>query len=76
MLIVMNKEKYVNSEISKKLYDRLSRLREWDKEYPLCLLAILKNDKNKQKLLNLIDNGLEDPDLIILKALSIRDKII
>lgn len=64
---------FLNSEISKKLYDRLVKLREWDKEYPFCLLAILRNDENKKKLLDLIEKGLSDSDEIILKTLAIRD---
>lgn len=69
----MDKNKYINSEISKKLYEKLIPLRNWDNDFPLCILAILRTDKNKEKLLDLIEKGLDNSDQIILKALSIRD---
>ncbi len=69
----MDKNKYLTNELSKKLYEKLIPLRDWDSEFALCILAILRTDKNKEKLLNLIDKGLNNSDQIILKALAIRD---
>ena len=69
----MNKNKYINNKISKILYDKLKPLREWDEDFPFCILSILNTDTNKQKLLDLIEKGLNNSDQIILKAIAIRD---
>lgn len=66
----LKKEDYVNNQISNKLYNLLAPLRD-DKDYPLCILALLKTNENKKKLLDLIENGLNNSDEIILKTLSI-----
>lgn len=40
---------------------------------PFVYWLFLRTDKNKEKLLDLIDKGLNDSDQVILEALAIRD---
>lgn len=63
----------VPTETGKKLFDLLKE--SWDDpEYIYGVLANLKGDKNKQKMIDLIEKeGITDSDTIILASLDIKD---
>lgn len=66
----------VPTDTGKKLYDLL--LQSWDDpEFIYGVLARLRGDKNKQKMIDLIENeGITDSDTIILASLDIADGLI
>lgn len=61
-----------NTLIGQKLVQLLTSI--WnDKEFILGILADLKNDNDKQKMIDALENGLDDTDTITLLALDIAD---
>ena len=67
------KREDVPTETGKKLYDLLKE--SWDDPEYICgVLANLKGDKNKQKMIDLITKeGITDSDTIILASIDIAD---
>lgn len=65
----------VPTATGKKLYDLL--LKSWDDpEFIYCTLSTLRGDKNKQKLIDLIEQeNITDSDTIILAADDIAEGI-
>lgn len=68
------RESLTTTEISKKLVDILSKI--FVSEYYIeNILIILKNDENKQKLIDYLKNGETDRDKILLKTAEIHREI-
>ena len=62
-------KKYINSEISKKLYDILNEIWQND-EFIFGVITDLKNEEKQSKMIKLLENGLKDTDEINLHALA------
>ena len=74
-LIDEYKPKLVKTQIGEELFDLLKNI--WnDEHFIIGVLAGLKTDEQKQKLINLIEKENEtDSDVIILAALDIAEGI-
>lgn len=71
MTFIIDRNKF-KTETSKKLFDLLKDI--WnDNDFIAGVLANLKNDENKQKMIVALEDGLTDTDTITLLALDIAD---
>lgn len=62
------------TETGRILYDKLKAI--WDNEYFLLgVISDLKGDEKKQKMIDILNEGLTDTDEIILMGIAIRDNI-
>lgn len=65
------KESLTTTDISKKLFKILSKI--FESEYYIeNILIILKNDANMQKLIDFIDKGNTDREVILLRTAEIN----
>lgn len=64
-------EKYIKTELDQKLYDLMKNV--WDNEHFISDPFIcLKTDEQKQKLIDALEEGLDDTDKISLLVLYIK----
>ena len=65
------KESLTSTDISKKLFEILSKI--FESEYYIeNILIILKNDANMQKLIDFINKGNTDREVILLRTAEIN----
>ena len=71
-LIDEYKPRVVQTQTGEKLFNLLKNI--WnDEHFIICVLGGLKTDEQKQKLIDIIEDGEDDTDQIILLALDIRN---
>ncbi len=62
----------INYEVAEILYDKLMHIRE-DEEFALGVMVSLKKDKDKARMIKLLDDGLRDHKKILKIAFAIDD---
>ena len=67
----MDKNKLLNSLYDKKLYDKLQQIGLY-KDWPLGIMHLLKTNEERQHIMNMLDCGVKNPNIISLKALEFR----
>ena len=71
-IFTIDREKF-KTETGKKLYDLLVQISD-DNNFLVGILANVKGDKNRQKMIDLIEKeGITDKGTIILASLDIKD---
>ena len=68
----MNLEVYTPTNIAKKLYEMLKKIRD-DKNFIFGVLSQLDTDEQRKILIEEIENGLDNCGIIILMAGDIAD---
>ncbi len=64
-------EKYIKTDLDKKLYDLMKNV--WDNEHFISHPFIcLKTDEQKQKMIEALEDGLDDTDKLSLLVLYIK----
>ena len=62
----------INYEVAEILYDKLMHIRE-DEEFALGVMVSLKKDKDKARMIKLLDDGLRDHKKILKIAFDIKN---
>ena len=71
-LIDEYKPRLVKTQIGEKLFDLLKNI--WDDEHFIIgVMGGLKTDEQKQKMIDILEDGEDDTDQIILLGLDIRN---
>ncbi|MGM9993289.1 MAG: hypothetical protein ACI37R_01005 [Candidatus Avigastranaerophilus sp.] len=69
------REILVNTDVASILYRKLLKIRN-DEEYALGVMVSLRTDEHRQKMIDILDQGLSNTDDIILCAIDIADGLI
>ena len=65
------KNKLLNSELSKQLYEKLKCIWNFD-NWSLGVISTLKTDEERKIILEMIESGEKDPNKYQIKALEFR----
>ena len=71
---IIDREKF-KSEIGKTLYDKLKEIYD-EPHFLFCVISRLVGDEQKQKLLDVINDGITDDEQITLYSLAINKGMI
>ena len=66
------KDKIVDTQLAKELYDKLMPLLEGE-DHVLCLMAHLHNDIEVKKMINIVDSGETNSNYLKLDAIDIHN---
>ena len=70
------RDKIIKTELAEFLYKKMMEEVWNDEDYVLGVMAYLRTDEHRQKMIDILDTGIRDTDDIILYSLDIFDGLI